>query len=76
LVVEWEEYRDPAPYDHADTLSFSAEQEAALRVALQLAESEKPTTVALAERFQTYWEIRDFAEAHGVAFAHHVDFSP
>ena len=34
LVVEWLEYRDPAPYDHATRLIFSGKEEDDLRQSL------------------------------------------
>ena len=76
LVVEWVEYRDPAPYDHVTRLVFSSEEEAALRGSLGVSDAETSTPAALAERFATYWAVRAHADAHALSYATDVDFQP
>ena len=76
LVVEWLEYRDPAPYDHATRLIFSDEQEAALRRSLGVSDAETSTPAALAGRFDTYWAVRAHADTHALSYATDVDFQP
>jgi hypothetical protein len=76
LVVEWEEYRDSAPYDHCDSLIFNNEQEFLLRAALGDHEASKSTTAILAERFQSYWAVRAFADSNAVIYEYRVDFWP
>ena len=76
LVVEWLEYRDPAPYDHATKIVFSNEQEIALRESLGVADAQRPTTAALAERFTSYWAVRTYADEHGLKYTCEVDFHP
>ena len=74
LVVEWLEYQDPAPYDHATKLGFKAEQEAKLGEALGLNGTAMIST--LAERFTTYWAVRAFTDANAVGYQAEVDFMP
>ena len=75
-MVEWLEYRDPAPYDHATMIVFSDAQEIALRASLGVADVERPTPAALAERFKTYWAVRAYADEHGLEYTYEVDFQP
>jgi hypothetical protein len=76
LTIEWEESRDPAPYDHADTIVFDGPQESLLRVALGESDPARDMASVIADRFETYWAVRKFADAHGITYEHHVDFSP
>ena len=76
LVVEWLEYRDPAPYDHATRLIFSAEREGRLRRLLGVEGARISTPAALAEHFQDYWSVREYADGHALEYEAEVDFEP
>ena len=76
LVIEWLEYQDPAPYDHATKIIFTAEQELALMRSYGLTDAAGSKTAALADRFTTYWAVRAYADQHSLAYASEVDFHP
>ena len=74
LAVEWLEYQDPAPYDHATKIVFNEDQETRLGEALGT--DRQGVISTLAERFTTYWAVRAFADAHAVDYQAEVDFLP
>jgi hypothetical protein len=76
LIIEWEEYSDPAPYDHANTIAFNTREEGSLREALGEPDATRDMTSLNAQRFDTYWDVRKFADKHGIPYKHNVDFSP
>lgn len=76
LVVEWLEDRDPAPYDHTTRIIFSTKQERRLRTLLGVEEPRISTPAALAEHFQDYWSVREYADAHSLQYEAEVDFQP
>ena len=76
LVVEWLEYCDPAPYDHATSIAFAPDQELALMAALAPEGSAVSTLALLSLTFNTYWAVREFADSHQIGYDRRVDFNP
>ncbi|HEY3951659.1 hypothetical protein [Phenylobacterium sp.] len=78
LVVEWYDFGEAAPYESANLLIFGAEAQAALarRLALEPLPSTDALAQAVAGRFGSYFAVRAFADAEGIAYRHAVDFSP
>lgn len=73
LIAEWHDFGDHAPYESANLLCFDADGQAALAAALGAAGD---LAQAVAERFQSWFEVKAFAEAEGVPFTKEVDFLP
>jgi len=79
LVVKWYDFGDHAPYESANLLYFAAPAQGLLENLLRPG-SETLEGLALlqaiADRFDSYWEVRTFAEANAIAFEQEVDFWP
>jgi hypothetical protein len=77
LVVEWYDFGEDAPYESANMLKLDLAAQRALAAAM---EAGSPTLEALAqavaERFASWFEFRDFVAAHGVAARRETDFWP
>jgi hypothetical protein len=77
LVVEWYDFGDDCPYESANLIIFDADAEAALRNLLKVPETSLLSMMeSIVARFDTYWAVRAFAEAHAIKCAHVVDFQP
>ena len=78
VVVDWYDFGDHAPYESANMLIFEADGVAALAKALGMpAEASAGAIVTgLAERFDSYFTIRAFADARAAPYRHEVDFQP
>ena len=76
LCVEWVEYRDPAPYDHATGLRFSSSEEQALVAELGERFDPHQTLALTADLFATYFDVRQYIEAHNLPHSTFVDFDP
>jgi hypothetical protein len=78
VVVEWYDLAKDRPYESASMLLFDAHGQREMIRALGL-----PTTTdshalvdRLGERFDSYFAIRQFADAEKVPYKHEVDFDP
>jgi len=78
LVVEWHDFGDHAPYESANLLIFDRPAQKALMALLDRPSNWTPHDFAsrLAARFESYFEVKSFAEANGIAFASETDFYP
>lgn len=77
LVVEWYDHGDHAPYESANLLIFEREAQLALLAALDLAPmSPNDLAVEITRRFESYFEVRTFADERGVTYERKVDFQP
>ena len=78
IVVEWYDFGDHAPYESANMLIFGADGLPLLAAALGLAAESSADAIltALAERFESYFAIRAFADARAAPYRHEVDFQP
>jgi hypothetical protein len=76
LIIEWYNFGEFAPYESADMLSFSeaAQEELAIRLGCETEQVE--ILRWLAERFTTYWAVKEWATTEGLVFSHSVDFMP
>lgn len=78
LSVEWYDFADRAPYESLNYLHFDQPARDAMASAMGLAPGGDRELLARAicERFDSYFEVRTFADAHGLAYRHNVDFWP
>jgi hypothetical protein len=78
VVVEWYDFGPHAPYESANLLDFDAAAQAALAKQLDLPPSADANALirAIASRFDSYFEVRRFADGAGIAYRHRVDFMP
>jgi hypothetical protein len=78
MIVEWYDFGEEVPYESANMLILGAEVVAALSRGLGLARESSQGQIAtvLAERFGSYFAIRDFLDTSGLPYRHEVDFQP
>jgi hypothetical protein len=79
LVVEWHEHSENAPYEHATMILFGEVEQQVLAKAMNLPETCRAGGALLAaiqKTFDSYFEVKAFAEEHRVPNGRHVDFWP
>lgn len=78
LVVDWYDFGDHAPYESGNFLIFEPVARAALAAAMELPADTVPEAHAafVAGRFDSYFEVRAFADERKLAYRHEVDFWP
>jgi hypothetical protein len=78
LSVEWYDFGDAVPYESLNYLYFDPSASDALADAIGLAPGGDRELLAraISERFRSYFEVRAFADAHGLAYRQDVDFWP
>jgi hypothetical protein len=78
LVVEWHDFGPHAPYESANLLIFDRPAQWRLAEAIGFNRSLKPHDLAyrVALKFDSYFEVKAFAEQHAIPFAAEVDFQP
>lgn len=78
LVVEWYDFGDHAPYESANLLIFDRTTQIALARLMGVDKSLSPHDLAnkVAVRFDSYFQVKAFAETHGLVFATEIDFHP
>jgi hypothetical protein len=78
LVVEWYDFGDHAPYESANLLIFDAAAQGAFAGALGLPAGMPPQDLAaaVAKRFDSWFDVKQFARERGLPFAEDVDFEP
>jgi hypothetical protein len=78
LIVEWYDFGKDVPYESANLLIFSPEAQRALSASLGLEKPPRVRSLAreVAARFESYFQVREFASAQGIAFEKKVDFWP
>jgi hypothetical protein len=78
LSVEWYDFGDAVSYERLLYLYFDQAAADALANAIGLAPGGDREVLARAicERFGTYFEVRTFADANGLAYRHDVDLWP
>jgi hypothetical protein len=78
LVVEWYDFGDHAPYESANLLIFDRPAQHTLMALTDAPSNSTPHDFAsrLAARFESYFDVKAFAEANGIPFATEVDFNP
>ncbi len=78
VVVEWYDFGDDAPYESATTLIFDAESQVQLKSVFGLAAvaSREAIVRKIAEQFDSYFEIRKFADATAIPYERKVNFWP
>ena len=78
LIVEWYDFGDHAPYESANLLAFDGGAQERLAEALGVAPAPDTEGLAalVAARFTSYFEVKQFAADHGIAFRAEVDFAP
>ncbi len=78
VVVEWYDLAADRPYESANMLIFDETAQRALAGQLDLPDASGPDALvrAIGARFKSYWEVRKFADDHGLAYQHEVDFMP
>jgi hypothetical protein len=70
LVVEWYDFGDHAPYESANLLIFcrSAQRLLAAAIDVDVALSPHLLSNEVASRFQSYFEVKEFATERGIPF--------
>ncbi len=78
LSVEWYDFADDAPYESLNYLDFGQASCDAFAKALGLAPgwSREALASAICERFDFYWDVREFADAHSIEYDRRVNFWP
>lgn len=78
LIVEWYAFGDNEPYESANILTFDKPSQGLFARALGPLPSSGPDAFlnALAERFSSYFAVREFADLEGIPYTHEVDFEP
>jgi hypothetical protein len=79
LVVEWYEFSEKAPYEHATMLIFNQVEQEALAGALGVPPEKQigeALLVAIRERFDSYFAVRKFADQKRLPYKWHVNFWP
>lgn len=76
VAIEWVEYRDPAPYDHATTLVVQAVHVERLMESLAASGDKRPAPEVLATTFDSYWSAKSYFEAFGIPHNKQVNFNP
>jgi hypothetical protein len=78
LVVEWYDFGEDAPYESANLIVFdaAAQRELAGRLGADPAIGADELAALVASRFGSYFEARQFAADHAIAFRAEVDFTP
>lgn len=78
LVVEWYDFGDHAPYESANLVVFDRPTQIAFARLIGVDDSPAPHHLAsmVAARFDSYFAVKAFAEANGLAFTTEVDFQP
>lgn len=78
LVVEWYDHGEDAPYESANLLVF--DRAAQRQLAHVLGEDEDADADRLAgvvaERFESYWNVKTFADQTGCPYRRETDFMP
>jgi hypothetical protein len=78
LVVEWYDFGDHAPYESANLLIFDRPAQRLLMRLVGEPQNQTPHAFAsrLAAKFDSYFEIKQFARRHEIPFTAEVDFEP
>jgi hypothetical protein len=78
LVVEWYDFGDHAPYESANLMIFDRATQHRLAELLCVDRALSPHELAnkVAARFESYFEVREFAGKQGLGFATETDFQP
>ena len=78
VVVEWYDFGDHVPYESANLLAFDRPAQHAIIAELKFPAGLAPDTLAgrLALFFDSYFDVKRFAEARGIPFATEIDFQP
>jgi hypothetical protein len=78
LVVEWYDFGDHAPYESANMVIFDRPAQARLAQALEITPLPSPDDLSetISHRFDSYFDVKQFAEETGIPFAAEVDFQP
>lgn len=78
LIVEWYDHGPNAPYESANLLIFdrATQRRLAETIGVDPALSPHRLSNKVAARFDSYFDVRRFAETQGLAFTTEVDFEP
>jgi hypothetical protein len=78
LVVEWHDFGDDVPYESANKLVLNEDQQRQLAFILGAPEGISMLSLAerLAERFDSYFDVRAFLDENHLSYSHEVDFTP
>jgi hypothetical protein len=78
LIVEWYDFGPHAPYESANLLIFDRPAQLKLMELVDLGAGLTPHILAsrLANHFASYFEVKEFAQAHEIPFDAEVDFWP
>jgi len=78
LVVEWYDFGDHAPYESTNLIIFDRETQVKLAELMGLDPALTPHGLSsrVAAKFRSYFDVKQFAEEHGLPFATETDFQP
>ena len=78
IVVEWYDFGDDVPYESANMLLFDEKSWRQLAGAIGCADGIDALALAeaVAERFGSYFAIRDYVDSAGLPYEREVDFNP
>ena len=78
MLVEWYAFGEDAPYESLNSLVFSKPGRDLLAAALGRPSPDNDAALldALAKRFNSYFDVRQFADSTGIPYKHGVDFCP
>ncbi len=76
LVVDWYDFGDDVPYESGNKLFFGANSCRQLKLALGLRQGKGTEELAqrVASEFDSYFDVRKFADRRGIPYRHEVDF--
>jgi hypothetical protein len=78
LVVDWYDFGDDVPYESGNKLLFDVNSCRQLKLALGLPQGNQVEQLAqrVASSFDSYFDIREFADHRRIPYRHEVDFFP
>jgi hypothetical protein len=78
LVVEWYDFGENSPYESANLIIFDQHGQRKLVLALGLPTTSEAGSLldAIGKRFESYFDVRAFADIKKVPYEDKVDFSP
>ena len=78
VVVEWYHFGDDAAYEFAEQVRLNQAGQTQIAMALGLSSTPDPDALMkiLKERFRTYFAVREFADAQGIAYEQRTEMSP
>ena len=78
MVVEWYDFGPDAPYESANMLRFDRQGRAAFARVLGVAATDdgQGLMMAIQERFDSYFQVKEFASANAIPFEAEVEFDP